>query len=131
MGTLKVLVVDDNATFLRAATLLLSATPGVNVVGSACTGASALLTAKLRAPDLILMDVNMPGMDGLTAVTRMREAGVAARIVLMSLDASFEAQARALGIDLDGFIAKSEFAVGVKQLLGRLMAPRDLCGEAR
>jgi len=131
MEMLKVMVVDDNETFLRAALLMLSSLTNVTVVGTANTGASAVLTVQQRQPDLILMDVNMPGMNGLATAARMREAGVTAKIVFVSMDSSTEAQARALGLDFYGFIPKADFYAGLKRLLDELIAWRNLCGAAR
>ncbi|MBN1530489.1 MAG: response regulator transcription factor [Thermoleophilaceae bacterium] len=82
----RVLVVDDQAVFLRVARSLIAATPGFEQVGEAASGPEALrLTADLR-PDLVLVDVRMPGMDGLETARRLADIDPGAVIVLVSVD---------------------------------------------
>lgn len=81
-----VLVVDDQATFRRALRDLLAAMPGFEPVGEAASGAEALELAARLGPDLILLDVRMPQMDGLETARRLHERGHDAVIVLISLE---------------------------------------------
>ena len=82
----RVLAVDDQAVFRRTARSLIAATPGFEQVGEAASGPEALeLAAELR-PDLLLVDVRMPGMDGLETARRLSEIDPSAVIVLISLD---------------------------------------------
>jgi DNA-binding NarL/FixJ family response regulator len=78
----RVLVVDDQPAFLRAMVAVVTETPGFVVVGRAGSGEHALEMAAESAPDLVLMDVNLPGMDGLAATRRLR-AGAPAPVVLL------------------------------------------------
>jgi two-component system, NarL family, invasion response regulator UvrY len=81
-----VLTVDDQRIFLRTARSLIEATPGFEQVGEAASGEEALeLVAHLR-PDLVLVDVRMPGMDGVETARRLTEADPATTVVLISLD---------------------------------------------
>jgi two-component system, NarL family, nitrate/nitrite response regulator NarL len=120
MRKIKVLVVDDNPVFLRAATLTLGALPHLNVVGSSHSGATVLAIAQLEQPQLILMDVNMPGLNGLLTSKLLRAAGITAKIVFVSLADAPEAEARALGVVADGFVAKSHFAEEIQPVIDRL-----------
>lgn len=124
MEKIKVLIVDDNAQFLRAAILTLSALPYIHVVGTTRSGINALALAQLKSPDLILMDVNMPGMDGIQACARMRSDGIAAKIVLVSLDESAEHRLQRGHVVPDAFITKADFAVGAQRMLCNLFASR-------
>ena len=82
----RVLAVDDQAVFRRTARSLIAATPGFEQVGEAASGQEALeLAAELR-PDLMLVDVRMPGMDGLETARRLSAIDPTAVIVLISLD---------------------------------------------
>jgi DNA-binding NarL/FixJ family response regulator len=81
-----VLAVDDQAVFRRAAGELIAATPGFEEVGQAVSGAEALELADALRPDLILLDVRMPGMDGIETARRLRESGSEAVVVLISLE---------------------------------------------
>jgi DNA-binding NarL/FixJ family response regulator len=81
-----VLTVDDQAIFLRAARELIAATPGFTQVGQAASGEEALGLAVELHPDLVLLDVRMPGMDGLETAQRLMECLPEAVVVLISLD---------------------------------------------
>ncbi|MCX7840394.1 MAG: response regulator transcription factor, partial [Anaerolineae bacterium] len=67
MEKLRVLVVDDHALFREGLVSLLNAQPDIQVVGEANDGLEALVLARTLRPDVVLMDINMPGTDGIEA----------------------------------------------------------------
>jgi two-component system invasion response regulator UvrY len=67
----RVLVADDQAPFRRAARAVLGATPGFEIVGEAASGEEAVELAGLLEPDLVLIDIHMPGIDGFEASRRI------------------------------------------------------------
>jgi len=81
-----VLTVDDQAVFRRAMASLIEATPGFEQVGEAASGAEALALAAELHPDLALIDVRMPGMDGIETARRLADADKRIALVLISLD---------------------------------------------
>ena len=81
-----VLAVDDRQVFLRAARELIAATPGFRQVGEAASGAEALELAADLHPDLVLIDVCMPGMDGVETAQRLLASDPDTVVVLVSLD---------------------------------------------
>jgi two-component system invasion response regulator UvrY len=85
-GTVTVLAVDDQAIFRRVARELVEATPGFALVGEAASGPEALALAAELHPDLALVDVRMPGMDGIETARRMAADCAATVVVLVSLD---------------------------------------------
>jgi DNA-binding NarL/FixJ family response regulator len=85
--TVTVLAVDDQPVFLRAAAALIDATPGFEQIGQAASGAEALELAAALRPDLVLLDVRMPGMDGIETARRLVASNPDAVVVLISLEA--------------------------------------------
>ncbi|MET0557706.1 MAG: response regulator transcription factor [Solirubrobacterales bacterium] len=113
-----VLIVDDHPSFRAGARRMLEAS-GYAVVGEAADGEGALDAARRLEPDLVLLDVQLPGIDGFEVAARLEGAGSAAVIVLTSSrdradfgDALAESPAR-------GFIAKGELSgATLAELLG-------------
>ena len=69
MSGIKVLVVDDSVVIRRLVTDVLAGDPGIEVVGTAVNGSAALTKVEQLKPDLVTMDIEMPGMDGIEAVS--------------------------------------------------------------
>ena len=84
MNLVRVLLVDDQEAFMRALVAVLDATPGFVVVGRAATGEESLELAGELRPGLVLMDVNLPGMDGIEATRRLRELSSPPVVILLS-----------------------------------------------
>jgi DNA-binding NarL/FixJ family response regulator len=82
--TVRVLTVDDHAVFRDAAREVIEATVGFEHVGEATSGEEALVRAEELDPDLILIDVRMPGIDGLETARRLRVTRPGATTVLIS-----------------------------------------------
>lgn len=98
MNSLRVLIADDHPVFRDGIRALLEATPGVAVVGEATTGHEAILLAQELNPDLILMDVQMPGLNGIDATRRIVAAQPHIRVLVVTMfedDASVFAAMRA------------------------------------
>jgi DNA-binding NarL/FixJ family response regulator len=84
MQRLRVLIVDDDASFAEGLELVLSADERVDVVACAGDGTEALRLAREHRPDLILMDINMPRMDGHSATRRLHKTCPDARVVMLT-----------------------------------------------
>ena len=84
-ATVRVLIVDDQAAFRRAARSVVELTPGFVVVGEAETGEASIGAAQATRPDLVLMDVHLPGIDGLEASRRILAASQTPRPVIFLL----------------------------------------------
>ena len=84
MHRVRVVLVDDQEAFMHALVAVVDATRGFVVVGQASTGEESLeLTDELK-PGLVLMDVNLPGIDGIEATRRLRERGAPPVVILLS-----------------------------------------------
>ena len=84
MTVVRVLLVDDQVPFLRAMSAVVEETGGFEVVGDVSSGEEALLAAAELLPDLVLMDVNLPGIDGLEATRRLQECASPPVVLLLS-----------------------------------------------
>ncbi|MDO5672832.1 MAG: chemotaxis response regulator protein-glutamate methylesterase [Actinomycetaceae bacterium] len=84
MPGVRVLVVDDSVVIRRLVTDALSADPAIEVVGTAANGKIALTKVAQLRPDAITMDIEMPEMDGITAVRELRKSGCKAPIIMFS-----------------------------------------------
>ena len=82
---LRTMLVDDNPLFLAALQKLLATMDGVDVVATATSGAEALSGVERLAPDLVLLDLMMPGMHGLDALHAMRGLSPAPHVVIITL----------------------------------------------
>lgn len=100
---------DDQEPFRRAARLVVDLADGFEVVGEARTGEEALSLAGELAPDLILMDVKMPGMDGVEATARLTEGDAGAAVVVLSTYERADYEQSALDAGAVAFVSKSEF----------------------
>ena len=84
----RVLTVDDQERFRAAARMLVEATPGFCSAGEASTGEDGVATALREDVDLVLMDVRLPGIDGIEATRRVRRARPRTEVVLVSATAA-------------------------------------------
>ena len=106
--TIRVLLVDDQPAVRQGLRIRLVLEPDVEVVGEAGDGAGAISLAQSLRPDVILMDVRMPGMDGISAVRTLRAVAPESAVVILSLydDASTRAGAEEAGAA--AFVAKHQ-----------------------
>ncbi|HQR26448.1 MAG TPA: response regulator transcription factor [Nocardioides sp.] len=107
MGDVRVLIVDDQEPFRRAMAAVVAATDGFEVVGSVTTGEESLAAARRLSPDLVLMDVHLPGVDGVEA-TRLLVAEPDAPVVVL-LSTYDEDQIDAAGCGAAAYIPKAAF----------------------
>ena len=105
---IRILLVDDQPAVRRGLAMRLSLEPDVEVVGEAGDGAAAIsLTEELR-PDVVLMDVEMPGMDGVEATQELRAVAPHSAVVVLTLYDDTATRARARGAGARAFVAKHE-----------------------
>ncbi len=85
LPSLRILLVDDNAQFLEVAARTLATVPAIEIVGRALSGRDALEQVTQLQPDLVLMDVAMPNMNGLEATRHIKAQPGAPRVVMLTL----------------------------------------------
>lgn len=120
----RVLIVDDQESFRQTARRLLEASPDFQVVGEAGSGEEAIELAQRLNPDLVLMDVQMGGMNGLAATRLLLRHCPQARVVLISIYSEKEYSRLAPQVGAVGFIPKAQLTLeGLRQMLNPPPAP--------
>lgn len=104
--TLRVMLVDDHAVVRMGFRLLLESDPGVQVVAEADSGESALRIYPEVLPDVVVMDVSMPGMGGIEAVSRLLAKDPAARVLVLSAHEDTVHPKRLLKAGALGYLSK-------------------------
>lgn len=105
---MRVLIIDDSASFLRAARAFVLTQPGIDEVAVAPSGESGLdLLARYR-PDLVLVDLAMPGIDGLETTRRLKARPAAPAVFVLSLVTGPTYADAAAAAGADGFISKPD-----------------------
>ncbi len=105
--TVSVLIVDDHAVVRQGLQALLTSRPEVRVVGEAADGAQALQLAQALRPDVILLDLLMPEMDGVAVMQQVRQAGLRSKILILSSSLDDERVLAAMRAGADGYILKA------------------------
>jgi DNA-binding NarL/FixJ family response regulator len=107
--SVRVLIVDDQPPFRAAASAVVEMTDGFEVVGEAESGEGSVALARELRPDLVLMDVNLPGIDGVEATRRILSESRTVVVLLLSTYEAEDYAARAAECGAAAFIPKSEF----------------------
>ena len=118
MRRIKVLIADDHRLMLNAVRFLLSSDEDIEVVGEVDAGEKVLALVGQTAPDAVLLDVRMPGMDGLTVLERLRAQYPSIAVVMLS------------GID-DPALVRGALDRGAAAFVLKHVAPRDLAAAVR
>jgi DNA-binding NarL/FixJ family response regulator len=115
----KVLIVDDHALLRRGVREIVEAHPGWEVCGELPSGEAAVRAAAALEPNVIIMDVSMPGMGGLKATKMIHEALPQVKVVLLTLHNSSELLRAGLSAGATGYVLKSD---GEEELIHALEA---------
>jgi DNA-binding NarL/FixJ family response regulator len=101
-----VLIVDDHASIRKSLRYLLEATDDIQVLGTASNGVEAVAEASSHCPDVAVIDISMPLMDGMEATRQIRERCPLTRVMMLSIFDSPEYVQRALEVGALGFVLK-------------------------
>ena len=104
---IRVLIVDDHSLMRAGIKALLHNSGDIRVIGETGSGYDALKLMKELSPDVVLMDISMPGLNGLEVAARARKDAVRSRIVFLSMYGSDEYVLRALEVGAAGYVLKN------------------------
>ncbi|MFA6180338.1 MAG: two-component system response regulator NarL [Candidatus Methylopumilus sp.] len=118
MHKYKVFLIDDHALFRKGVGQIIAAEPGFEVVGEASSGLEGLELAQQLMPDLVLIDLNMKGINGLETLRRFKQTELKARFIVLTVSDAEDDLLEALRAGADGYLLKD-------------MDPADLCGNLK
>ncbi|MGZ8252526.1 MAG: two-component system response regulator NarL [Methylophilaceae bacterium] len=118
MHTYKVFLIDDHALFRKGVGQIIAAEPEFEVVGEASSGLEGLELAQQLMPDLVLIDLNMKGINGLETLRRFKQTELKARFIVLTVSDAEDDLLEALRAGADGYLLKD-------------MDPADLCGNLK
>jgi len=112
-----IIVIDDHPLFRKGVTQLISMDKDFELLGEAASGREGVELAKRLKPDLILLDLNMKGMDGLQTLKALKECDLEAQIIMLTVSNAEEDLLQALRLGADGYLLKD---MEPEVLLGKL-----------
>jgi len=106
-GSIRILVVDDHPVVRQGVAGLVGGQPDMSIVGQACNGREAIQQFRAHHPDIVLMDLQMPEMNGLDALMAIRDEAPEARIIVLTTYAGDAQVLRAIKAGARGYLLKS------------------------
>ena len=122
MSRIRVLLADDHALFLSGIAASLA---GVfDVVGAVQDGDALVHAAQSTLPDLIISDLRMPRLNGLQALTKLRELGLSAKVIILTIESSRSYAKRAITLGASGYVLKSYATEQLPEAIREVLAGR-------
>jgi DNA-binding NarL/FixJ family response regulator len=119
---LRVVIADDHRLFLLGLRQFLGKQPGISVVGEAVTGLAAVAAAARQRPDILLLDISMPELNGIEAARRIQAETPETRVIVLSMHADRRYVAEALRAGARGYLLKSSAPEEVLAAIRRVAA---------
>ena len=114
----KVFLIDDHALFRKGVGQIINADPSFEVIGEASSGQEGLDLAQILRPDLVLIDLNMKGLNGIETLRRFKETDLVAKFIVITVSDAEDDLLEALRAGADGYLLKD-------------MDPEDLCANIK
>ena len=131
-GPIRTLVADEERVFVESVTALLSSHAGIEVVAYARTGDEAVACAHAYRPDVVLMNIAIPGIGGIKATQDVKRAVPSAAVLVVTAAATLEAVERATAAGADGYLTKDAACSELVAVMVELTFARSRaeCGDA-
>lgn len=107
---IRVVLADDHHAILNSITNLLESSPGIKVIGTAENGRRAIELVRSESPDVLVLDIDMPEMNGLQALTRLRSLGLEVKTIILSIYAERSIVRTAFQLGAAGYVLKHDAA---------------------
>jgi DNA-binding NarL/FixJ family response regulator len=126
---IRVILADDHELVLDGLKLRLADTDDIKVVAAVDNGADLLTGIEIHQPDVVVMDLHMPGMDGFAVLEQIRSRSLPVRVLVLTALADGESLQRAVALDADGIVLKTESprqtVEAIRQVaIGQVVFPR-------
>ena len=131
--TTSVIIIDDHPLFRKGVSQLIALNDQLHLIGEASSGEEGLELARALEPDLILLDLNMKGMSGIETLRALRDADLAARILILTVSDAADDLVAAIRAGADGYLLKDMepeelLARIVEAMRGRIVISESLNG---
>jgi len=120
MKPVRTLLVDDNPEFLNSAAGFLSASPQIEIVGLAHSAREGMSLARELSPDLLLIDLSMPAMNGIETTRLVKQLPVPPKVVILTLHNNIAYRVAAENAGADAFVSKADFVDALLPTVRRL-----------
>lgn len=127
-GPIRTVIADDDAGFLRLLTLFLRRLANVELLGAAVDGRQAVEIVLSQRPRLALLDLDMPGVNGLAAAAFIHRYDPATRVIILTNNDAADVKADCLATEVDGFVSKRAFLVDLPRAINEVVPWRVLPG---
>jgi DNA-binding NarL/FixJ family response regulator len=124
-GPHRVLIVDDADTVRESLRWLLENETGLLVAGEAQNGSEAIVRAAELAPDLVILDIGLPGLDGYAVARALKALLRPPAVIFLTAHGSDESQRRAKELGADSYVEKSQGATALLTEIRRVLAARE------
>lgn len=117
----KVVIVDDHSMVREGLKQLLELNGDVEVIGEACDGVECLMLLEKVLPQVLLLDINMPNMNGLEVLEKLKEENVNVKVIILTVHNEVEFLIKAVEIGIDGYLLKESDSAELKKAISHVV----------
>ena len=117
----KVVIVDDHSMVREGLKQLLELNGDVEVIGEACDGVECLMLLEKVLPQVLLLDINMPKMNGLEVLEKLKEENINVKVIILTVHNEIEFLLKAVEIGLDGYLLKESDSSELKKAISHVV----------